>query len=231
MASYQNQHKNATMPLVEKIAANISAKSREHKYEEFLTKCSPAPSQTILDIGVNTTEYSASDNYLEKHYPHKQNITAVGLEDGSTFTTRYPEITYLQTDGRTLPFTDNQFDIAYSNAVIEHVGEQEQQIAFLREAFRVAKKGFLTTPNRYFPIELHTRVPLLHLLLSKSLFDAFLRMIGKPWAAGDYMHLLSERALRSILSLAGIHEYELTRNRFLGLTMTFTVTWDKSAMR
>ena len=219
------------MPLVEKIAANISAESREHKYAQFIAQCRPTPGDTILDIGVNTTEYSPSDNYLEKHYPHKQNITAVGLEDGSTFTTRYPEITYLQTDGRTLPFTDNQFDIAYSNAVIEHVGGREEQIAFLREAFRVAKKGFLTTPNRHFPIELHTRVPLLHLLLSQSLFDAFLRLIGKSWATGDYMHLLSERDLRSLLSTAGIHEYELTRNRFLGLTMTFTVTWDKTAIR
>jgi ubiquinone/menaquinone biosynthesis C-methylase UbiE len=217
------------MDWVEKIAANISAKSREHKYAEFIAKCRPTPGDTILDIGVNTTEYSPSDNYLEKHYPHKQNITAVGIEDGSTFTTHYPEITYLQTDGRSLPFTDNQFSIAYSNAVLEHVGGREEQIAFLREAFRVAKKGFLTTPNRYFPIELHTRIPLLHLLLPKSRFDAFLRMIGKTWATGDYMHLLSERDLRSLLSLAGIHEYELIRNRFLVLTMTFTVTWDKTA--
>ncbi len=217
------------MDWVEKIAANISAKSREHKYAQFITQCEPTPEDTILDIGVNTTEYSPSDNYLEKHYPHKQNITAVGIENGTVFSSLYPEVSYREADGRSLPFTENQFDIAYSNAVLEHVGDRAMQIDFLREMFRVAKKGFLTTPNRHFPIELHTRVPLLHLVLPKSLFDTFLHLIGKSWATGEYMHLLSARDLRSILSAAGIKEYTFTRNRFLGLTMTFTVIWDQTA--
>lgn len=215
------------MTWVEKIAAHISAKSRKHKYEQFLQECAPTSTDTILDIGINTTEYSPSDNYLEKHYPHRNRITAIGTGDGTVFSSLYPEVSYHQADGRALPFRDNQFDIAYSNAVIEHVGSSDQQLQFLREMSRVGRQGFLTTPNRHFPIELHTRVPLLHIILSKSYFDAFLRLIGKSWATGDYMHLLSENDLRSILTTAGIQDYTLLRNRFLGLTMTFTVTWKK----
>lgn len=213
------------MSLIEKIAATISSKSRDRKYNQFIAECEPLSGDRILDIGVNTTEYSPSDNYLEKHYPHQKMITAIGLEDGTAFSSRYPETTYLQTDGHNLPFEDNAFDIAYSNAVIEHVCGEEPQIAFLKEMFRVGKIGFLTTPNRLFPIELHTRVPLLHLLLPKSLFDAFLRLIGKSWATGEYMHLLSEGQFRSLLKSAGITDYQLIRNRFMGFTMTFTVIW------
>ncbi|MBP7811677.1 MAG: class I SAM-dependent methyltransferase [Candidatus Moranbacteria bacterium] len=227
MASYQNQDKNATMSLIEKIATIFSSRSRKNKYSQFITECRPTPEDSILDIGVNTREYSPFDNYLEKQYPHKKNITAIGLEEGSSFKSLYPEITYLQADGRELPFKNNQFDLVYSNAVLEHVGTREQQCDFLRELLRVGKRGYITTPNRFFPVEVHTRVPLLHILLPKSLFDAFLSLIGKDWATGNYMNLLSEKELRLLLDAAGISDYSLLRNRFLGLTMTFTVIWKK----
>jgi len=213
---------------IEKFAYTISAKSRARKFSQFLTLTAPKPQETIVDVGVNTTEYSATDNYLEKFYPHKEKITAVGLGDFSVFKERYPEVTALAGDGRTLPFSDNAFDIAYSNAVIEHVGTFDDQRRFLSELYRVSSRGYLTTPNRHFPIELHTRIPFLHLLLSKKNFDAFVTKIGKSWAAGDYMSLLSEHDLRTLFSEVGIKHYTLIKNRFWGLPMTFTIVWRKA---
>jgi SAM-dependent methyltransferase len=215
------------MGFIEKIAATVSAKNRARKYDQFLKYCDPKPADTILDIGANTEEYSPADNYLEKKYPHPEKITAIGLMDGTSFQSRYPKSAYLQADGQALPFTDNQFDIAYSNAVIEHIGSSPGQLRFLREMYRVGKRGYLTTPNRLFPIEIHTRVPFFHLFLSKRAFDSFLRIIGKDWATGDYMNLLSERELRSLLDTAHIPDYTILRNRFLGLPMTLTVIWEK----
>lgn len=215
------------MSLIENIAAAFSARSRKKKYAQFIEHLNPNSHDTIIDIGVNTTEYSPSDNYLEKYFPHQKNITAIGTDDGSSFESFYPDATYVRADGKNLPFSENAFDIAYSNAVIEHVGSGEQQSQFLREMYRVGKKGYLTTPNRYFPIELHTRLPVLHLILSKKIFDAFLRCIGKSWATGEYMTLLSEKELRSLIATAGISHYKLFHNRFLGLTMTFTIIWQK----
>lgn len=212
-------------PLLELIAYAISKKSRERKFAQFLALIAPTPEETIADIGVNTEEYSATDNYLEKHYAHPGQITALGEGDMSEFAKRYPAVHAVSGDGTTLPFADDAFDIAYSNAVIEHVGNRDRQLAFLREMARVAQRGYLTTPNRCFPIELHTRVPLLHLILSKRRFDAFLRLIGKGWATDDYMHLLSEKELRSLFAEAGITEYTLIKNRFFGFAMTFTVVW------
>lgn len=216
--------------LVEKIAYQISAKSRAKKFSQFLTLVEPAPEETIIDVGVNTTEYSATDNYLEKFYPHPTCITAVGQGDMSQFQARYPEVTTVSGDGRSLPFPDSAFDIAYSNAVIEHVGNYDDQRRFLAELYRVSKRGYLTTPNRHFPIELHTRIPLLHLLLSKKGFDAVVTKIGKGWAAGNYMSLLSERELRSLFQAVGITHYTLIKNRFFGLPMTFTLIWHKESL-
>lgn len=216
------------MSLIEKTAYSISARSRERKYGQFLDLVAPQADETILDVGANVTEYSGTDNFLERHYEHPERITVLGVGDITPIKERYPSVTVVSGDGRILPFPDHSFDIAYSNAVIEHVGSRDDQLRFLRELFRVGKRGYLTTPNRHFPIEVHTRIPLLHLLLPKPLFDRFLRLIGKEWAAGDYMNLLSEDDLRALLHDAGIPDATVIRNRFLGFTMTFTVMWKKS---
>lgn len=214
--------------LIERIAGSISAKSRTKKWLQFIEWAKTTPTTTILDIGVNTHEYSENDNLLERLYSYPENITAIGVEDNwSEFNTRYPAVKTLTADGTRLDFADNTFDITYSNAVIEHVGDYEKQLAFLKEMFRVGKRGYCTTPNRLFPIEVHTRIPLLHILLPKPLFDRVATLLGKGWAAGDYMHLLSERELRTLLGAAGITEYSLLKNRFFGFTMTFTVYWTK----
>ena len=85
----------------------------------------------------------------------------------------------------------------------------------------------MTTPNRRFIFETHTRVPFMH-WMGKEWFDRFLKVIGKGWAAGGYMHLLSFRELDSMAKRAGIKNYRIIRNRFFGFTMTFSLIWNES---
>jgi len=56
-------------------------------------------------------------------------------------------------------FGVGEFDIAFSNSVIEHVGTLMDQRKMAEELRRVAKHYFLQTPYRYFPIEAHFHVP------------------------------------------------------------------------
>jgi hypothetical protein len=76
--------------------------------------------------------------------------------------------------GERLPFADRAFGIVYSNAVLEHVGSNAQQAHFVNEACRVGRNVFIATPNRLFPVEVHTGIPLLH-ILPKRLFRTILR--------------------------------------------------------
>jgi SAM-dependent methyltransferase len=92
-------------------------------------------------------------------------------------------------------FADGEFDVVFSNAVIEHVGDRARQRRLVVEALRVGRRVFLTTPNRRFPVEVHTRLPFVHWLpdsASHRLYD----LAGKGFA--KEIHLLSRRTLESL---------------------------------
>lgn len=207
------------------LAYRISAWNRERKWELFLAQVSPTPAMTVLDVGFSDEEYSPTDNYIEKHYPYPQRLTALGTDTPQQFKRRYPHVAALKYDGSRFPFADKQFDVCWSNAVLEHAGRAARQVEFLREVRRVSRRAFITTPNRNFPVEVHTRTPLLH-FLPKHAFDCYLRSTGRAWATGDHMHLLTERDLRARLSGAGFADYRLVRDRLLGFTVDFVVLAD-----
>ena len=61
-------------------------------------------------------------------------------------------------DARALPFEDGEFDIAYSNSLIEHVAPADRPLV-AAEIRRVARRWFVQTPNLWFPLEPHVLVP------------------------------------------------------------------------
>ena len=125
-------------------------------------------------------------------------------------------------DGKIFPFEDKCFDVCWSNAVIEHVGDYDRQLLFLNEIKRVAKNAYITTPNRFFPIEVHTRTPFLH-YLPKPVFDQYLNVVGKGWAAGDYMYIRSYSEIQKLLADAGIKNFIVKRNRLMFWTIDFVI--------
>lgn len=206
------------------LAYTVSGWNRRRKWQLFLRHFPPTSDTKILDVGFSDKEYSETDNFLEKNFPYPRNITALGVQQPIEFPKRYPEVKVVQYEGRDFPFPSQSFAICWSNAVVEHVGGRDEQIHFLCEAKRVAQHGFITTPNKFFSIEVHTRVPFFH-WLPKPLFDKILHLLGKDWASGDYMRLLSKRELKSCLKAAGITSYTLIQNRLLGFTLDFVVIW------
>jgi hypothetical protein len=85
------------------------------------------------------------------------------------------------------------------------VGSRERQLAFLAELWRVCGKGvFVTTPNRWAPVEYHTVTPLLH-WLPAPWFRAFLQATGKGFFADEAnLNLLSRADLQGLALQAGL---------------------------
>lgn len=205
-------------------------KSREMKYKQFIDFCKPTGKDLVLDVGVQNREGKDIVNFFEKLYPYKSKITALGIEDLTEFKKRYPKVKAVKYPGKNFPFKDKQFDFVWSNAVIEHVGSTERQELFVNEMIRVAKKKVVfTTPNMWFPVELHTKLPLFH-YLPKKICDFFYAILGKKWATKEYMYLLSKRNIKKLLTqLKTKHSFEFSikKNKTFGLTSTFTVFINK----
>lgn len=211
-----------TLRWIDRLQYFFSGRNRRKKFETFMRVFQPTPQMRVLDVGASEEERSDTDNLIERLYPHPASLTALSVEKLDTFRRRYPSIAAHVYDGNTFPFSDRSFDVCWSNAVLEHVGDHDRQVLFLKEVLRVARNGFITTPNRFFPVEVHTRTPLVH-YLSKPTFDWYLKAVGKGWAADEYMYLLSYDALRKVLVDAGIERWVVKRNYFLGFTVDFVV--------
>lgn len=205
-----------------KIAEKVQGFNRNRKWGVFNKHILFEKSTQIIDVGFNDIEYSAFDNYLEKKYPYQQNITALGVVGKNNFNKNYPLVNAVLYDGKNFPFSNKSFDVCWSNAVIEHVGGFAEQLYFIKEMFRVSNQVFFTTPNRFFPIEVHTRTPLLH-IISSSLFEKYLKLIGKSWATGSYMNLLSKKQLVLLMEKANVTNYKIIRDRVLCFTLDFVV--------
>ena len=82
----------------------------------------------------------------------------------------YPEIEAVVGDARDLPWPDKYFDAVYCNAVIEHLGDFENQKKMAAEIMRVGKRWFVTTPNRWYSFEFHLRLPFVTWLPGHSYF-------------------------------------------------------------
>ena len=154
--------------MLRELASRASRRSRERKLRLFLAACAPGPETSVLDLGVTDSGYGGTygtDNFLEAMYPWPERITGVGHTELERFTAAFPRVRAVRADGRDLPFADGEFDLGFSNAVVEHVsGGRDGQRRFVHELCRVAHRVFVTTPNRFFPLEVHTLLPFVHWL-------------------------------------------------------------------
>jgi SAM-dependent methyltransferase len=180
------------------LAARVSLWNRERKMRLFLETLRPDETTTVVDVGVGDTGFSTepgvaqTHNFFEAMYPWPERITAVSDVPLTRFAELFPTVRCVQADGRDLPFEDAAFDIAFSNAVVEHVGGRDDQRRFVHELCRVARRVFISTPNRWFPVEAHTLLPLVH-WLPHGARDATFRAIGQDgWT---HLNLLSRGQL------------------------------------
>jgi hypothetical protein len=167
--------------MVRRAAFRVSLWSRERKLRLFLELYRPGPQTSVLDVGVTDAPFGggSSDNFFEMLYPWPDRITAVGHTGLERFAAAFPQVRVVRADGRDLPFADGEFELGFSNAVVEHVaGGREGERRFFEELCRVSRRVFVTTPNRWFPVDPHTLLPFVHWLPRGPARERVLRARG-----------------------------------------------------
>lgn len=176
-----------------RLARAVSERSRREKIA--LLRANIAPGSSVLLVGVSPNEGIGTDSIVERGLLEHADVTCLVYEPFDGLLWDRPTV---QGDARALPFPDRSFDYVVSNAVIEHVGGPHGAQKMISESERVARVGFLhTTPNRWFPIEPHVMVPLLHWLPEGMRRRAF-SLIGFSRYTRENYWLFSRRTLRQL---------------------------------
>ncbi len=200
----------------------VSRRNRDRKLSAFMQAFLPTSDTRVLDVGFSDHEYVDGENYIEQHYPWPKRLTALGIEEPKECPAKYPDVSFVQYDGEVFPFESGSFDVAHSNAVLEHVGDRERQVLFVREMARVAGSVWITTPSRAFPVDTHTLIPLAHWFPARMRDWAYVKM-GKRWATGDSLNLLYKRDVEGIMRAAGVETYTLVTNRIGVLPLDYII--------
>ncbi len=141
---------------------SISVTFRRRRFCFFLRKAEYISTRLnrplqILDIGGTIKFWEMMNATTLSH-----TITLLNL---TPMETQYPNIKCVVGDARDMScFYDKQFDIAFSNSVIEHLGSFSEQLRMAKEVQRVATYYCIQTPSYYFPLEPHFFFPFFHWL-------------------------------------------------------------------
>jgi len=197
----------------------ISHKARNKMFNHFVSLAKPAEKDKVLDMGVTPDTSLIESNYFEKMYPYTHNITMSTVEDASNLESIFKGATFVKNKaGDAFPFENKQFDILFCSAVIEHVGGDNEQRFFIQECVRVAKKIYLTTPNKSFPVEFHTYLPFVH-YLPQHIHQKILRGLKMDfWAETSNLNLFTSKKLYSMIPSDVCKNARIYYNRLFGFT-------------
>lgn len=131
----------------------IGRRFRQRRMRRFCDAFGVESESLVLDIGGTPEIWSLA--------PTRPRLVILNI---APHTNRAAGVNYVQADARRLPFNNGAFPIVFSNSVMEHVGDHENQRQFAAEVRRVGRRYFIQTGNRRFPLEIHLMTPFVHWL-------------------------------------------------------------------
>src|ERR1700757_3044881 len=86
------------------VANRITIRQRRKMFADFVEGMKLSAADTVLDVGATTDRLCEHSNYLEAWWPHKDRITAIGIDDCGFLETLYPGLRFVLADGCRLTF-------------------------------------------------------------------------------------------------------------------------------
>jgi len=132
---------------------SASSKLRKKRFELFKQLLNINKSTKILDVGGTEAIWEGTG--------FENNVTLLNLK----FSKKTSPFHYIKADACDMHMIeDKNFDVVFSNSVIEHVGNYNRQKLFAKEIKRVGVRYWVQTPYKHFPIEPHLLFPLFQYL-------------------------------------------------------------------
>jgi len=184
----------------------------------FIERFHPTKETRILDVGGHPAFWAEANT--EAH------ITTLNVHAVEVAESMRGRCKAVVGDGKHLEFNEGEFDIVFSNSVIEHLFTWEAQLQFAREIRRVARRYWVQTPAYEFFVEPHMLTPFFHWMprpiqLKLARRCTLMGMIERPTAAEARAFVLELRLLRHREVSELFPESSILRERFLGFTKSY----------
>jgi SAM-dependent methyltransferase len=207
--------------LIRRVAVRSSTACRLRRGRLFIERLRPAEADSILDLG------GGRGGHIAEIVPYRANVTIGDLDaDALAVAAETYGFGTLHLDGgETFPVADRHYDLVFCSSVIEHVtgpkgivynledagqfaaSAKAAQANFAAELRRVAKRYFVQTPYKYFPIEQHSFLPFFVVLLPRRWQVRLMRFLyERQWLKPVYpdFRLLTIREMRALFPDAEI---------------------------
>jgi len=197
-----------------------------HLLKEFLSN---KEINDILDVGSTEDDSNKSSNYIIKNLGENKDYKSI-----SDQTIKANFFSKVLKKSITDNFTQNEIenfrsDLVISNATIEHVGSFQNQIKMCDNIINLSKKYFIImTPNRFHPLEFHTKIPIIH-WLPKKFHRMILRLFGlKFFAEEKNLNLLSNYDFKLIMTKLNQKKYEIRYINFFFIKSNLILIGEKN---
>ena len=171
-----------------------------------------------VDIGTTSDMENESSNFIIKNIQNLKKIKSFSnqyITDPFFFSTVQGSITEQLTRGA---IEKLKSDAVISSATIEHVGSRENQKKMIKNISLLSKKFFIiTTPNKNYPIDFHTKLPLINLLPNK-IFRKILKLMGfEFFSKEENLNLISYSDIKNLINESNINEFFNIKIKYIRL--------------
>ena len=202
-----------------KIFQKITLNARSKFFETFSVYNNYSKYKSVIDIGSTPSIDKEQNTFLEKTKDN-QNVTCLSNQDCRILQKKYKNIkNVIVGDAKNTMLENDSFEIVHSNATIEHVGSFDNQVSFVKEMIRISKESvFIQTPNRHFPLDFHTILPIIHWLPKKNHRKILKFLKLDFYSKEENLNLLTVKELKKICEILNIKKYKILKYKLFFLT-------------
>ena len=190
---------------------NIIEKKRFEMLQILKKKILKISINSLLDVGTTEENYLKSSNYFLKKLNYvktKKSISNQNIDNKKVnfFLNKSISKKLLAKEIKIL-----ESDLVISSATIEHVGNFSNQIKMMKNITKLTKKFFfVTTPYRFYPIDFHTKIPLIH-MLPKNIHRKILNLLNlKDYAKEENLNLLDIKDVELLIEKIKTNNFKIS---------------------
>ena len=193
---------------------------RQKRFNLFLDKLNNLKKPIkILDVG-GTQKFWNDMNFISREGVE---IVLLNLQEQNTTDLGFNSIVGSAID--LSKFENKSFDIVFSNSVIEHLYNFENQVKMANEVMRVGKLFFVQCPNKYFLIEPHFNLPYFQFypFWVKHLIMKYTKLVrGRKYNMDEIHRTHNEIKLLSYIDLSKLFPgARIYKEKIFGFTKSF----------